>query len=506
MYKVSELVIREASIEMLILGELPLSFIESVAWRHFCSKAKLYKPVSRRTATREIVMLYVKKKAAIKKILGKSQQRMSLTTDIWVSNNTGESYMVIRAHFVDVDWKLKKMIIRFKHVTDHKGGTICKVLLECLAEWDIRRIFCITVDNATANNTALTKFKKTMKLIGDDALVLKGEYMHMRCAAPILNLVVKEGLTEVDASVTSIRNGIQFVRSSTNRLKSFDLRCDAGKISRGSLPLDVKTRWNSTYLMLEQAVDGEKKIGPPMSSDWDAAERLIQILAIFYKSTLVLSGSTYVTSHKMYNEIINMARNLTTLNTDTFSDEQLKKKAIAMLGKLKKYWDPFGEGVEMNSVEAVLLSDSVIQILKDLYDEYSRANLLRKNGGSDSMSSSQSQGSWSQSQEQDRSGAYERTVNKTGIQLEDMENLFDEIVKETGIHKSSNELDLYLNEAVETPHLLKGIEYDVLDWWKLNSGKFPVLSLIAKDILAMQVSSVASESAFSTSGRVLDPF
>ena len=284
-----------------------------------------------------------------------------------------------------------------------------------------------------------------------------------------------------------------------------------------------------------EKVDGEKKIGPPMSSDWDAAERLIQILAIFYKSTLVLSGSTYVTSHKMYNEIINMARNLTTLNTDTFFDEQLKKKAIAMLGKLKKYWDPFGEGVEMNrlvmvatvfdprkkmkfvelcfgkmyglgSVEVVLLSDSVIQILKDLYDEYSRANLLRINGGSDSMPSSQSQGSWSQSQEQDRSGAYERTINKTGIQLEDMENLFDEIVKETGIHKSSNELDLYLNEAVETPHLLKGIEYDVLDWWKLNSGKFPVLSLIAKDIFAMQVLSVASESAFSTSGRVLDPF
>ena len=75
--------------------------------------------------------------------------------------------------------------------------------------------------------------------------------MHLRCAAHIQNLIVKEGLHKVNASVAVIRNGIQFVRSSTNRLKSFDLRCDAGKISRGSLPLDVKTRWNSTYLMLE---------------------------------------------------------------------------------------------------------------------------------------------------------------------------------------------------------------------------------------------------------------
>lgn len=35
--------------------------------------------------------------------------------------------------------------------------------------------------------------------------------------------------------------------------------------------------------------------------------------------------------------------------------------------------------------------------------------------------------------------------------------------------------------------------------------KFPVLSQIARDVLAMQVSFVASESAFSTSGRILDP-
>lgn len=52
---------------------------------------------------------------------------------------------------------------------------------------------------------------------------------------------------------------------------------------------------------------------------------------------------------------------------------------------------------------------------------------------------------------------------------------------------------------------MKGSDYDVLSWWKRNSPKFPVLSLLAKDILAVQASSVASESAFSTSGRVLDP-
>ncbi|CAA7047615.1 unnamed protein product [Microthlaspi erraticum] len=52
---------------------------------------------------------------------------------------------------------------------------------------------------------------------------------------------------------------------------------------------------------------------------------------------------------------------------------------------------------------------------------------------------------------------------------------------------------------------MKGLEYDILSWWMRNSAKFPILSLVARDVLAMQVSSVASESAFSTSGRMLDP-
>ncbi|CAN1320298.1 Zinc finger BED domain-containing protein RICESLEEPER 2 [Linum perenne] len=60
---------------------------------------------------------------------------------------------------------------------------------------------------------------------------------------------------------------------------------------------------------------------------------------------------------------------------------------------------------------------------------------------------------------------------------------------------SKSELDRYLEE-----------NFDILAWWKRNSSDYPILGLMAKDILAVQVSTVASESAFSTSGRVLDAF
>ncbi|GJV15803.1 zinc finger BED domain-containing protein RICESLEEPER 2 [Tanacetum coccineum] len=45
--------------------------------------------------------------------------------------------------------------------------------------------------------------------------------------------------------------------------------------------------------------------------------------------------------------------------------------------------------------------------------------------------------------------------------------------------------------------------FDILSWWKGRQSQFPVLSIMARDLLSVQASTVASESAFSLSGRVL---
>ena len=49
-------------------------------------------------------------------------------------------------------------------------------------------------------------------------------------------------------------------------------------------------------------------------------------------------------------------------------------------------------------------------------------------------------------------------------------------------------------------------DFEILRWWQLNSSRFPLLSEMTHDVLAIPMSTVASESAFSTSGRVLDEF
>jgi hypothetical protein len=63
------------------------------------------------------------------------------------------------------------------------------------------------------------------------------------------------------------------------------------------------------------------------------------------------------------------------------------------------------------------------------------------------------------------------------------------------------EFDHYIDDEV----LPRTENFDILTWWKSNGIKYPTLQKIARDILAIPVTTVASESAFSTSGRLLSP-
>jgi hypothetical protein len=57
-----------------------------------------------------------------------------------------------------------------------------------------------------------------------------------------------------------------------------------------------------------------------------------------------------------------------------------------------------------------------------------------------------------------------------------------------------SELQIYLEDLVHPQE----DDFDILSWWATNGHKYPVLSYIARDVLAAPASSIASESAFST--------
>ncbi|KAH9685852.1 hypothetical protein KPL70_014129 [Citrus sinensis] len=166
---------------------------------------------SRRTISKDVMDMFLEEKEILKSLICKNKHRVSLTTDIWTSVQN-MSYMVITAHFIDSDWCLHRKIISFSVIEDHKGKSIGKKIETCLIEWGIERVCAVTVDNASGNDVAIDYVKNQMLMWKNvDALVLWGDYMHVRCCAHILNLIVTGGLKELHASVVGVRNAVKYI-------------------------------------------------------------------------------------------------------------------------------------------------------------------------------------------------------------------------------------------------------------------------------------------------------
>ena len=61
----------------------------------------------------------------------------------------------------------------------------------------------------------------------------------------------------------------------------------------------------------------------------------------------------------------------------------------------------------------------------------------------------------------------------------------------------NNELERYLAENCDGRN---DANFEILEWWRNNCNRYQVLSKVVKDVMAVPVSTVASESAFSIGG------
>jgi hypothetical protein len=81
----------------------------------------------------------------------------------------------------------------------------------------------------------------------------------------------------------------------------------------------------------------------------------------------------------------------------------------------------------------------------------------------------------------------------------------DELYATTSNDKKVSELELYMSKDLVKVNDNEAT-FDILSWWKGQVTNLPILSTLVRDVLSMQVSIVASESAFSSGGLIVDAF
>ncbi|CAB4263761.1 unnamed protein product [Prunus armeniaca] len=290
---------------------------------------------------------------------------------------------------------------------------------------------------------------------------------------------VQDGLKHIDDSVGKIRESIKYVRGSQGRKQKF-LDCAA------------------------QLSDSNYKHS--LSQDeWGKLEKLSKFLKVFYDVTCLFSGTKYPTANLYFPQVFVVEDTLRKAKVD--SDSFMKSMATQMMEKFDKYWKEYSlilavavildprykiQFVEFcykrlygyNSEEMTKVRD----MLFSLFDLY-----FRIYSSSESVSGTSSASN----------GARSHVDDMVSKECLDVMKEFDNFESEeftTSAQKT--QLQLYLDE----PKIDRKTKLNVLDFWKVNQFRYPELSILARDLLYIPISTVASESAFSVGGRVLDQY
>ena len=234
----------------------------------------------------------------------------------------------------------------------------------------------------------------------------------------------------------------------------------------------------------------------PSSLQWKFAKDVCERLRLFNSITEVFSGTKYPTANLYFPKICEIKLAISKWIDDP--DELIRQMAEKMLDKFDKYWTVIHD---IMGVATVLDPRFKMELLEyyyeklyplDAFEEVKKFEQLCYDLLSD-YQLKMKQDSSSDSPMLDASGVGDDVLSD-----------YDAFIMRKKRTKTSfvkTELDNYLEEDV----LPRSSDFDILMWWKLNGIKYPTLQAIAKDVLAIPVSSVASESAFSTSGFIISP-
>ncbi|XP_062145383.1 zinc finger BED domain-containing protein RICESLEEPER 1-like [Alnus glutinosa] len=438
--------IRESTSQMIIVDELPFRFVEGEGLQNFMKTVEpRYSIPSRYTMMRDWVRLYMSKKEKLRAMFLTSDIRVCLTTDSWTSVQN-LNYMCITAHFIDNNWNLHKRILNFCLLCNHKGETIGQKIESCMLEWGISSIFTITVDNDSSNDTALEYLRK--RTAHRTGAILENQFMDVKCCAYILNLIVSDSLKEVDESI---------VKSAFDLLEEYD---------------------GNYVLSLTEEKNAKKGLGPSNYDDWDRIRTFLKFLKLFYDATLRLSRSLYVTSNMYWQEIRGIQMHIQSYCDS--SDYVLSSMAERMMMKYNKYWGDLDKVNVFMFVDVILDPQTKLGSLefwfKNILNEEQCTNMVKKlkhylqklydHLDAGETSSQVEHGSVYVCPQ--GSSMIEETDN---LSLHFMNKFHKYLILKSDVHNKL-EIDRYLMEDVEKPN----VNFDILNWWKVNSSKFLVLA------------------------------
>lgn len=277
-------------VEWVAVKLLSLNFFHDEATQSFFATVSPNYEYPRRTAlTTATVAIHDQMREIVVQHLQQNASKFSFTIDGWTSIR-GKSYYGIIVHFIDENWAIHSLALDFvpSH-GEHTGRDIATMFFDTLKKAGLEeKIQGITVDNASVNTAFMRELQDILEVRGID---FNAEDQHFHCFPHVLNLAVHDILAglEIDnakvdeyddiedgsdddqlvveddsleklPSIVRLRKLCKMVKASDKLKNKLDQYCQLCDEPYADLPLDVKTRWNSSHDLIKTGLRMRKSI------------------------------------------------------------------------------------------------------------------------------------------------------------------------------------------------------------------------------------------------------
>lgn len=496
---------------MIMLHDYSPSMVEHIGFKIFVKNLQpMFEFLTTSVIESDCLTIYAKERQRVFEIIRNLHGRMSLAVGFW-SSPENVDYVSLTANYIDDHWKYQRRALNFLTLDSFQTeDALSDLLIKCLMDWDVdQKLFSLTLDDCFRYDSLATRIRKWL---AENQPILKNcELFDTRCASHLVRSLLQDLMESIQNMTEKIRGSVRFVESSlTTEGKFNEFAQQAAINTKKKLFLDNQMSWNSTYLMLESVLEHKEAFillqehDPTYTTclsdeEWQRVgsvtsfiKLLVEVLNIFSPSQ-----SKYPTSNIFFPEICDVHIQL--IDYCKNPDEFISSLATKMKIKFDKYWNKSGLGLAIAAIldprfkmklveyyyEQIYDTDApdrtreVSEAIHELFDDYSV--------DSDSLD--------------DIAGRAGTSLSSTSNATRDRLRDFDKFLHETSNPQSSvSDLDKYLEEPV----FPRNYDFNVLNWWKVHTARYPILSVIARDILCVPVSTLTAELAFSPGGRVLD--
>jgi hypothetical protein len=462
--------------------------------------------------------------------------------------------MAITMHFIDDEWKMQSVLVSFFRVMyPHTGERLAQHLLDgvtAMSPMLLTSIWAITADNASTNPVMVGALNGGMlqQRVASHVSELffpsinaenpdQRRWRHNKtnavfqigCLAHILQLSIQAGLKAcpiLEVAIGRFRDIIKKIIDSPKLLEALSAICAALKVPARTPQLDVPTRWNSTWEMLDTATALRKALEELLRrirerhegftafsikptddlareidrESWAALDDFCQFLRPFKDATSLMSGSSYPTLgltipvfHVIMEHVKDSISHIAGFHSSQgriFGDvireslqsyeQVIRVDAVTIAAAL----DPRVKGL-LPTIG--IDSNHVLRMIETEFDlEYS-----------DSYNDSRQAATSGQSADVRPPTAHENSFLSLLASSAPTTN----IICGSDAEPFRSELDRWMAHA---PMSLEQSSHDVCRWFQVNRSLYPRVQFMARDYLGVTATSVPSECVFSRAGTTVD--